>query len=333
MAAAGALGVLLSGAHGSEPEADPLEPALIPTVVYVSEVPYPLTAELGNPLELWARKLSSGWASALSGADARITSLKPELDWDSLKATARTGKADAFVVHGYEFDERGREANLVPLLVPCVNNRAAMVEFVLLRRKPDKADGEAPPFRLMSLDGKKIRVDRAGCGELVYRWLDCEILTASGDPKREYFADFYSAKSAAEAVLDVYFGQMEACVVSREDYLRVLSFNRAGISDRLEEARRSPPFLKHIIAGCTHPTKAARSKELQKAAMGFSLNIGNQKYTLAEPKPEDMKNLRELITKWNSYFGKDRGEAQPGPEENPAPEPKPEPRVTDRRAR
>ena len=310
---------------------DPAITDQIPTVVYVSEVPYQLSGELGNPLELWARKLSSGWAAIYSTADSKVTKLKPELSWERLEKTARTGRADAYVVHGYEFEEHSQPANLVPLLVPYLHNRAAMVEFVILRRRPEESEAADRPFRMLDLERKKVRVDRAGCGELVYRWLDCEILPETGDARREYLADFYSAASAAEAVLDVYFGQMDACVVSREDYLNVLRYNRSGISRRLEEVRISPQLLKYVIAGSGDPQAAVRRKDLQDRAVGFSLVLGKQKFTLGRPHPDDMKNLRALISKWNSYFGKRDPAESAGPEDPLTESPSAPPRITERR--
>lgn len=300
-----------------------LEPGTIPVVAYVSEVPYQWTGAMGNPLELWARKLSSAWAASYADGGATIANLRPELSWERLEKLSRTGKADAFAIQGYELIERGAAANLEALLVPTKNGKAAMVEFIILRRR------EAEPFRIAKLEKKKIRVDRGGCGELVNRWLDCEIIPETGDSKREYLAEFYSASSAAEAVLDVYFGRIDACVVSREDYQELLQYNPAGLSGQLEEVRASPPFLKHIIACPAGERRAVRKLALQKSAEDITLTLGHSKYGLAPAKPEDAKTLTVLLNRWRTLTGqapegspdRDQAAAQPAP--LPVPERRP----------
>lgn len=141
-----------------------LEPGTIPVVAYVSEVPHQWTGSMGNPLELWARKLGSVWVASYAGGGATIANLRPELSWKRLEKLSRTGKADAFAIQGYELIERGA----------ATNGKAAMVECIILRRR------EAEPFRIAKLEKKKIRVDRGGCGDLVNRWLDCEIIPEMG---------------------------------------------------------------------------------------------------------------------------------------------------------
>src|SRR5687768_14281413 len=118
-------------------------------VAYLSEIPYQWHSDVGNPLELWARKLSSEWAATPDGTNERLRNLRQELSWENMAKTARTGKAQAFVIHGYEFVEHGESAQLDGLLVPVRDGKAAMTEFVILRQR--RAKRPAGEFKMGDL--------------------------------------------------------------------------------------------------------------------------------------------------------------------------------------
>lgn len=282
------------------------------TVAYVSEVPWQWDAEQGNPLEKWARKLSSEWAKAPGDADHHQRNLRPELSWERLAMTARTQKAEAFVVHGYELIENGDAAQLDELLVPSRDRKAAVTEFVILRQRRTRAEGDERKFSMDDLWKKEILVDRGGCGELVYRWLDREIRPETGAIRRDRHADYRSASSAVHAVLAVYFGEVDACVVSRSSYSEVLRTNPKGLAARLEEARVSPPLLKHVIA-CPRSMSAKRRAEVVKSAEAIRVQLADGAWNLTVPKPDDFKDLRQLIREWEKFYG----DGKEGNPENP----------------
>ncbi len=275
------------------------------TVSYVSEVPWQWNGEEGNPLELWARKLSMEWARAPGEVEERLANLRPELSWERLAITSRTKKAGAFVVQGYELIESGDAAELDGLLVPSRNGRAAFTEFVILRQRRTRASGDERKFSMLDLWKKQILVDRGGCGELVYRWLDRENRPGTGATSRAREAEYRSATSAAEAVLAVYFGEVDACVVCRSSYTQVLTTNPNGLAARLEEAKVSPPLLKHVIA-CPRSMPSKRRLELVKNAKEIRMQLADGEWQLTVPKPEDFKELRQLIGDWQKYFGNDK---------------------------
>jgi hypothetical protein len=140
---------------------------------------------------------------------------------------------------------------------------------------------------------REILVDRGGCGELVYRWLDSMIIPETGETRRENLADFRSATSADEAILAVYFEAVDACVVSRDACAEVMSYNPNGLSAKLEVVRTSPSFLKHVIA-CPSSMARVRRNELLKDAAGVYLLQGQDNWTLAPAKPDDFKTLQKL---------------------------------------
>ena len=303
----------------------PLLPVPEVTVAYVSEVPWPADAGAANPLERWAKQLSAAWAAPASEGNARLNNLRPELSWDRLKKSALNRKADVFTLHGYEWLESGTSAQLEVLLTPARDGKAALTEFVILRpRAARPADGDRK-FTMQDLEDSDILVDRGGCGELVYRWLDVEIVPVTGDSRRENFAEFRSASSATEAVLAVYFGDADACVVSRAAYDGVLRTNPAGIEARLEVVRCSPLLLQHVVA-CRRDLRAPLRGDLLKSAAAIRLTHEGVVWGLIEPVPANMQSLTALIGQWRGIFKATAPEtpesaAAPGPTAAVAPVP------------
>jgi len=303
----------------------PAEAEAVPSVsqivvAYVSEVPWPSYAGMANPLERWARQISASWASPASESHARLSNLCPEQSLrqiykDAGKQAER--KADVYLVHGYELLEQGTPASLAPLLVPSCNGKAGMAEFVILRRRDAVEGAGGVKFSMNDLRSNKndprskknIPVDRAGCGELVYRWLDVELMPVSGDLRRENFAEFRTATNAAEAVLSVYFGEADACVVSREDYAAVLRTNPAGLQSKVEVVYHSPRLLRHVVA-CRRDMSQELRQELVKHGGSVRMPYQGIVWSLTQPSEEDMKALKTLHEQWQRYFSDKPG---PGP--------------------
>jgi hypothetical protein len=268
------------------------------TISYVSEVPWPADAGAANPLEWWGKKLSTDWAAPITEDNARLSNLRPELSWNHLKKSATSGRANIFVIHGYELLEQGPAARIEALLTPAREGKAATTEFIILRRR-DVTDNER--FTMAKLEDEDIVVDRGGCGDLVYRWLETEIVPETGKAHRETFAEFHSASSPAEAILSVYFGDAYACVVSRESSKAVFRTNPKGFAAKLEEVRNSPPLLKHIIA-CRQDMPPAQRKDVIRSASAIRLeHQGN--WTLTVPSNSDLKSLTTLIERWQYLLG------------------------------
>lgn len=281
------------------------------TVSYVSEVPWPADSGEGNPLERWAKKLSADWAAPPSEVDAHLKNLRPELSWGHLKRDALNNVAQVFVIQAYELLEQGQSAGIEALLTPARNGKAANTEFVILRRR-EAADG--PRFTMRQLEDQEILVDRGGCGDLVYRWLETEIKPDTGNAHRETFAQFHSAKSPAEAILAVYFREAYACVVTRESCEQVFRTNPRGFNARLEEVRSSPALLKYVVA-CRKDIPTALRKDIINSAAAVRLEYEGT-WALAVPSGEDWKSLATLVTRWQDLLG---DKTPPQPESAPVP--------------
>jgi hypothetical protein len=299
------LGTAMAGDLEAETQVPPGSSAASGVVVsYVSEVPWPAYAGMANPLERWARQLSASWAAPAAASSARLNNLRPELSFRQMLKDAGNGtrrKADVYLVHGYELLELGEGAPLQPLLIPSCNGKPSMAEFVILRRRQAPEPGGSQKFSMEELAHKIILVDRGGCGELVYRWLEAELVPVSGHSRRENFAEFRTATNAMEAVLSVYFGEADACVVSREDYDSVLRTNPSGLHSRLEEVCQSPQLLRHLVA-CRSDMEPEFRQLVVRASASVRMPLNGIVWSLSKPSSQDMESLRTLLNLWQRYY-------------------------------
>src|SRR5262245_17224297 len=90
------MGAGKAGAQSPRPGADM-------AMVYVSEVPYQWNSEMGNPLEVWSRKLSAQLALSAEATSERMKNLLPVLTWEKLVNVVRTRRDHLFAIHGYEY--------------------------------------------------------------------------------------------------------------------------------------------------------------------------------------------------------------------------------------
>lgn len=298
-----AAALLWAGFPGSLKAQSPTIPFPLPGIIisYVSEVPWPVEPGQIEPLERWAKKLSADWGAPPPGGGVRLNNLRGETSFAEQRKSALVPipRAHVFVMHAFEALEHEKSTNLEALLTPAINGKADMTEFVMLRHRPPA--GQASSFTFRDLAGQTVLVDRSGCGDLVYRWLETEIKPETGASNRDTIADFHSARSSSEAILAVYFGEAYACVVTRESSAEVFRTNPKGFVDSLEEVRSSPAFLKHIIASRLDLPPAQRTDILHSAA-AVRMDYGGI-WALAVPSDADKRSVTALNKRWKELQG------------------------------
>jgi hypothetical protein len=283
-------------------------------VHYLSETPYRWEGTAGNPLEAAARSLSSLWGQQDSETTGdRLENIQRQITWFGLRDAAinghpfRSGTAgmtrqrQVFVIHGYEFCEAQQEARLDPLLVAARDGKPAMAEFVLLCRTGEHAD-EGRKFHFSSLRDKEILVDRGNCAELVYRWLDMQTFPETGF-RAGQAASLRTPASAAEAVLSVYFREVEACIVTRESFEEVARHNPASLKSKLQVVRSSEPFIQYAAAtSAASFNSPALRRHYMESANGRLLPMGGGRWTLMPAKAEYFTALHTLTRDWMLKF-------------------------------
>ena len=148
------------------------------------------------------------------------------------------------------------------------------------------------------LEGKTILVLRDGCGDLVDLWLD-HVIPLNTGAQRKKFARYQTVTEPQEAILPVFFGESEACVVSEAAYGAVAAQNPDQFLKRLLklEVSDSEDLPSHVVV-CSNSLPLETQSRVIYWAERMTWDFGYQKggFVAAEAHPEAFANLSGLVS-------------------------------------
>ena len=274
-------------------------------VSYLAELPVSWRTGLADPIHNIARSLCTSFARP---ADTELNSSAGNLlgaeSWGELSSTIQSGGAELFPLHGYEVVERARELNLKPLLLATRSGRWE-TRFVLLVSTTSGIQS------LRDLENRTLLVHRDGCGNLVDYWLDTAIAVGTG-MQRQSFARYQTVTQAREAVLPVFFGEADACVVSVAAYQSVVAQNPVQIPAKLTTLVKSKELPGQVVA-CRLNLPPEDQRRVIEQARRLTWDFGEEPGALIPVEEVAFDNMRALLA--------DRGKppAEPVPMALPAP--------------
>lgn len=266
-------------------------------VSYLAELPVSWRTGLADPIHDIARSLSTSFAPPV---DIELPSPAGNLlgaeSWNELSNTIQSGGAELFPLHGYEVVERARELNLKPLLLATRSGRWE-TRFVLL------VSNTSGIQNLRDLENRTLLVHRDGCGNLVDYWLDTAIAVGTG-MQRQSFARYQTVTQAREAVLPVFFGEADACVVSVAAYQSVVAQNPVQIPARLTTLVKSKELPGQVVA-CRLNLPLEVQRRVIEQARRLTWDFGEEPGALIPVEEVAFDNMRALLV--------DRGKPQAEP--------------------
>lgn len=160
-------------------------------------------------------------------------------DLPSLVRAVNAKELDLAILLPLEFLEIRDRAPLLPLLT--TSSRGSIPhEYVLL------VSGNCDTMSLAGLLGKTLILDTGGKGRLPGMWLDV-LLRRTGLPdRRTFFSSVREVTGTSRAVMPVFFGQADACVVTREGLETMVELN-PQLGDALGILAVSPGFLRDLV--------------------------------------------------------------------------------------
>ncbi|MGB3111413.1 MAG: PhnD/SsuA/transferrin family substrate-binding protein, partial [Candidatus Omnitrophota bacterium] len=175
-------------------------------------------------------------------------------------------------------------------------------KFILLVRK-DKGIK-----RLSQLKGKKLLVETGGRGDIGLLWLNTTLLKDRLPESGELFSNIKRATKASQAVLPVFFGQADACIVTRGSFRTAAELN-PQLGGELDVLAESPPYL--VSVACF---REGYDEKYKKIIMDTSLKLhedpkGKQILTLFRVDkivlfdPTYFNSIKELINEYNELKG------------------------------
>ena len=276
--------VLLAGAGPNLAQSSAPPPL---RVSYLAELPVSWRTGLADPIHNIARSLCSAFARPV---DPELRSPTGNLlgaeSWEELSRSIQLGSAELFPLHGYEMVERARELKLKPLLLATRNGRW-QTHFVLL---VSNASGIQ---NLRDLENRTLLVHRDGCGDLVDYWLDTAIAVGTG-MQRQSFARYQTVTQAREAVLPVFFGEADACVVSVAAYQSVVAQNPVQIPAKLTPLVESKDLPGQVVA-CRVDLPVDVQRRVLEQARRLTWDFGEETGTLIPAEELAFDNMRALL--------------------------------------
>ena len=226
-----------SATVGSEGEEIALRPTTLRMIFTDSVFEGIHRADALAAITVWAERIGVGRGFELT-AETNAYDRVQDVYKRIVAGTADFIIMDAF--HYFELADQG--APIKPMFVPDRGDYV-MEEYFLLTKR-----GQAPDT-LAELRGHSIALVKMAGANMAQTWTDL-LLAKEGHPTIfEFFSGTRIVGKPSAALLPVYFGQLDACVIDRSGFELTVELN-PQIGKSLEIFRQSPPFLETVL--CLH---------------------------------------------------------------------------------
>lgn len=202
------------------------------------------------------------------------------------------GRVDILSIMSLNYLDIRDEINMKPSAVPSTGDEPLDVYLLLVKK-------EGNIKSLEQLKNKKIIVRKGHIGTIAIMWLDTLLLDRSLPESNGFFKIIKQVDNGSRALLPVFFGQADACIVHRYAYETIAQLN-PQLSKQLKILHESPALLASI--SCLHNNMDEKTKEF---ILGFAENLsedseGQQYLTIFRMKktfrykPEYLHNIEKL---------------------------------------
>ena len=218
-------------------------------------------------MELWANELSKMNKLPLKTRSIIIN------DLPSLVKALKNKEIDVIGLPSLDYLKIKDEVDLVPALGTILGGKHGE-EYVLITRV-DKAT-----MSLNSLKNNKLVFQRDRfVGKVPLMWLDTLLIKQGLPVSEHFFTDIKTVNKVSQAVLPVFFKQMDACLVTRRGFDTMVELN-PQLGEQLKILDASPIFVLGIVVFRKDFNEEYR-KRIIKTALDFrKLSSGKQMLTL-----------------------------------------------------
>ncbi len=281
-------GLLLWACLGGSAWGQSSESAPSLRIGYLAELPLSWRTGLPDPLKNIARSLGKAFARPVDPEfPLPSENVQGMESWEEVSRTIQLGGADLYPIQAYELLEHGRTLNLKPLLLATRNGRW-QTRFLLL------ASSSSPVQSLHDLRDRTILIHRDDCGNLVDYWLDHAISRGTGVPRKS-FARYQTVTQAREAVLPVFFGEADACVVSEAAYLAVCAQNPAQIPTKLNLTLATSEEFPSQVVVCRTGFRMDHQRHVLERAVKLNWESAKQAGGFSPAEETAFDHLRTLL--------------------------------------
>jgi ABC-type phosphate/phosphonate transport system substrate-binding protein len=184
-------------------------------------------------LEVWAKRIVAGARRPVE-ASGRVLN-----DVDALAGAVVRNEVDVVALPTMDYLRLRDQVPIVPALVGSHRNGPQDEHTLLVRRDTGLAG-------LKALAGTRLLIQSGALGVMTQGWLDI-LLAKQGYPEASrFFGSIKGVGKASQAVLPVFFRQVDAAVVTRASYATLLEMN-PQVGRELVSIAESPKLLMSVM--------------------------------------------------------------------------------------
>lgn len=177
-----------------------------------------------------------------------------------LEVSVRNESNDLYILLPEEFLRLNKLGLLEPIAVSLRSNSVYDVFKIIVSKKSNVRD-------FKDLKGKSILIGYSSGDDNSPLWLD-HLLSSKGLGKKEkYFKKVEISEKSLPVILKVYFGQVDACIIS-EDNLNIATEMNPHLGESLITIETSKPILRAILA-----QRKSKPEENKKLLLDNLLNL------------------------------------------------------------
>ena len=171
---------------------------------------------------------------------------------EEMEKSIRNGENDLYVLLPYEYLQLEKFGLIEPISVASCNNSVYSVFQLIVSKKSNIKE-------LKDLKGKKILIGYSVSDDNAHLWFDY-LLSSKGLVKKEkFFEKIEISSKSLQAILKVYFGQADACIISEENLNLAIEMN-PHLATSFTTLEFSKPILRSVLA--ERKNKSEKNKKL-----------------------------------------------------------------------
>jgi len=218
-------------------------------------------------------------------------------DLESMLEAVRSGEINAIWLSSVDYLNLCQPYSLEPFLIASAYDEPTS-RYVLLARSDVTLETLKPDRKTTLL------LQTGAMGKIAQLWLDTLLLRNGFAESGEFFSTTNRVERASRAVLPVFFGQADACVVSRKAFETVVEMN-PQLKTQLNVLAESPPLINPVSCFCGSVKEEDR-RDLKKALSmlkdkpdGEQMLMLFRMNAIFEFHPEYLRSLEELCREYH----------------------------------
>lgn len=156
---------------------------------------------------------------------------------------ARDGKIDLLTLPTLDYLHVKNELRMIPKMISGVGPKEEQANLLLVKK-------ESGIDSLAGLQQKNLIIEKSVNGKLALKWLDTLLLNRSLPVSRDFFRKVKQVDKSSRALLPVFFGQADACIV-RSFAFRTMAELNPQVGKKLMVLEQSPVFGSALL--CFRP--------------------------------------------------------------------------------